>query len=144
MLKKFSNRRASRPRSDDFDYADPGDRPKLQGGIHILFKNFANKRASQASGSEPVLLWDRWNSPTEDYILGFELVQHLKTEYLRINAKISFNKKHRTPLLYPHHFFWLGGLKYEILAFIRTKNVEKIEITSRKRHRTAYLPEQSS
>jgi hypothetical protein len=34
--------------------------------------------------------------------------------------------------------------KYEILAFIRMKNVEKIEITSRERHRTAYLPEQSS
>jgi hypothetical protein len=36
------------------------------------------------------------------------------------------------------------GLKYEILAFVRTKNVEKLEITSKKRHRTAYLPEQSS
>jgi hypothetical protein len=35
-------------------------------------------------------------------------------------------------------------LKYEILAFIRTKSVEKLEITSIKRHRTAYLPEQSS
>ena len=36
------------------------------------------------------------------------------------------------------------GLKYEILAFIQTKNVEKLKITSKKRHRTAYLPEQSS
>jgi hypothetical protein len=35
-------------------------------------------------------------------------------------------------------------LKYEILAFIWTKNVEKLEITSKKRHRTAYLPEKSS
>jgi hypothetical protein len=43
----------------------------------------------------------------------------------------------QNPLTLPQPFFWLGGLKYEILAFIRTKNVEKIKITSRKRHRTA-------
>jgi hypothetical protein len=82
--------------------------------------------------------------PTGDYNLGSQARTASETEYLSINTKFLSIKITPNPLTLPPPFFWLGGLKYKILAFIQTKNVEKLEITSKKRHRTAYLPEQSS